>query len=141
MQSPAKRFKTATLGIQHELLFAYECMDRGLICLDPFGNYLPWDVMVLGPSGKTYKVQVKATNVRAKSPRSKSCHYNVHTSFREAGIQQPLSPAEADVLAVYIIPLKRWYLRPIPEIKGKTLSIRPDSDLHKTYFSNWFVFA
>ena len=49
-------------GSQYEAAFVTQALKRGLDILEPYGDYMPYDVMVQNADGRIQRIQVKGTN-------------------------------------------------------------------------------
>jgi hypothetical protein len=84
-------------------------LERGLIVSRPFGESAGYDVVVdnhwlrSGRPGRLWRVQVRS--VSGTPP------FRVTTFHGSA--KRPITVADADFLAVSIVPLRRWYIIPV----------------------------
>jgi len=89
-----------------ELAFWQKAAGLGFIVSKPYTAWARYDLIV-DAKGNLWRVQVKSTSDRGGG---KYC-----VSLGEGGY----SPAEIDLLAILIVPRKKWYLVPIEEVSGK----------------------
>tara|TARA_Y100000994_G_scaffold229215_1_gene214054 strand:+ start:72 stop:470 length:399 start_codon:yes stop_codon:yes gene_type:complete len=121
------------IGWIAETLFIAECLERDFEP-HPTTTPMPWDFIVHCPSGDL-KVQVKSTAFKEKNS------YNVNVG---AGFNHKSRMSEdVDVVAVYIMPLKEWWMIPRDKLGGKTLRLMPDKSSQsrfKPYQNNWSIY-
>jgi hypothetical protein len=110
----ATTFTPKQHGELAELAFMYECTERGLSVLTPFGDSAPYDVVV--DTGKGFvKVQVKSTHSVQQTNGCSS--YSVHVCHSNGrGKLKKYEAGVFDVLAATIIPEKVWYIIPANEV-------------------------
>ena len=120
---------TKRRGSQYEAAFVTQSLKRGLDILEPYGDYMPYDLMVQNVDKRIQRVQVKGTSSRIKGkPGYKVIAAHGNTT------KVPLSPDEVDVLAAYIEPEDCWYLIPIRKIDGGvSVYLNPNSKLNGRY--------
>ena len=53
-------------GASYEAQFTADALKRGLNVLQPFGDYLPYDLIVENKRAETFRVQVKGTTHKQK---------------------------------------------------------------------------
>ena len=102
-------------GTVYEIAFRLEAIRRGLDVYPSEGDYSVVDCVVLGPSGRAHRVQVKGTGGSA-SDGSKN-KYRITAGRGTA--KEPLRATEVDVLACYISPKDTWYLIPMSVAHGR----------------------
>lgn len=97
-------------GERAESAFMTAALERGLIVSRPFGESAAYDVIVdnraLRParrSSRLWRIQVRSV--------SGSAPYRV-TTFHGRD-RRPITAADADFLAVFIVPLAAWYVIPV----------------------------
>ena len=100
-------------GSQYEAAFATQALKRGLDILEPYGDYMPYDLMVQNGDGRILRVQVKGTGNQIKNKPG----YNVIAASGNS-TKTPINPDEVDVLAAYVEPEDTWYVIPVVKLKG-----------------------
>ena len=100
-------------GSQYEAAFATQALKRGLDILEPYGDYMPYDVMVQNGDGRILRVQVKGTGNQIKNKPG----YKVIAATGNS-TKTPINPDEVDVLAAYVEPEDTWYVLPVVKLKG-----------------------
>jgi len=93
-----------------ESAFMNAALARGFIVSRPFGEDAAYDVVVdnraLRPPGaRSRLLRIQVRSISGKPP------FRVTTFHGRA--KRPITPAEADFLAVLIVPLQAWYLIPL----------------------------
>ena len=116
-------------GSQYESAFVTQALKRGLDILEPYGDYMPYDVMVQNADGRIQRVQVKGTSARIKGkPGFKIIAASGNTA------KTPLNPDEVDVLAAYVEPEDTWYLIPVVKLTGNvSVYLNPNTKLNGRY--------
>ena len=99
-------------GSQYEAAFVTQALKRGLDILEPYGDYMPYDVMVQNGDGRILRVQVKGTGNQIKNKPG----YKVIAATGNA-TKTPINPDEVDVLAAYVEPEDTWYVLPVVKLK------------------------
>ena len=116
-------------GSQYEAAFATQALKRGLDILEPYGDYMPYDVMVQNADGRIQRVQVKGTGARIKGKPG----YKIIAASGNTG-KTPLNPEEVDVLAAYVELEDTWYLIPIKKLKGNvSVYLNPNTKRNGRY--------
>ena len=100
-------------GSQYESAFVTQALKRGLDILEPYGDYMPYDVMVQNADGRIQRVQVKGTSSQIKNKPG----YKVIAASGNA-TKTPINPDEVDVLAAYVEPEDTWYVIPVVKLTG-----------------------
>ena len=100
-------------GSQYESAFVTQALKRGLDILEPYGDYMPYDVMVQNADGRIQRVQVKGTNSQIKNKPG----YKVIAASGNA-TKTPINSDEVDVLAAYVEPEDTWYVTPVKKLTG-----------------------
>ena len=120
---------TKRRGSQYAAAFVTQALKRGLDILEPYGDYMPYDVMVQNADGRIQRVQVKGTGTRIKGkPGYKVIAAHGNTT------KVPLNPDEVDVLAAYVEPEDVWYLIPLRKIDGGvSVYLNPHSKVNGKY--------
>jgi len=136
-----ERRKTKREGASYEALFTSEALSRGLNVLQPFGDFLPYDLLVENQHGQLIRVQVKGTTYKQKGKKN-TYHMTVGKS---AGYKSKvkLSKEDADVLAAYAAPDKTWYHIPLEHLKSITVHLRPtekSSAQYEVWKEAWNVY-
>jgi hypothetical protein len=97
-------------GERAESAFMTRALEHGLSVSRPFGESAAYDVIVdnrwlrpEGASGCLWRIQVRS--ISGNPP------YRV-TTFHGRG-KRPITPADADFLAVCVVPLRCWYIIPV----------------------------
>lgn len=124
------------IGLTSELRFHCEAVERGLIVSVPCGEQV-YDCIV--DSGtRLFRVQIKSTS---KERFEKKDKFRVQLTSGNA--QRPYTAHEVDVFAIYIIPLKIWYLVPQSVVDGRiNLALHPNGPFCpvKEYQEAWEIF-
>ena len=116
-------------GSQYESAFMTQALKRGLDILEPYGDYMPYDVMVQNADGRIQRVQVKGTGARIKGKPG----YKIIAASGNTG-KTPLNPEEVDVLAAYVELEDTWYLIPIKKLKGNvSVYLNPNTKRNGRY--------
>tara|TARA_R110000751_G_scaffold175607_1_gene281705 strand:- start:5 stop:427 length:423 start_codon:yes stop_codon:yes gene_type:complete len=116
-------------GSQYEAAFVAQALKRGLDILEPYGDYMPYDVMVQNADGRIQRVQVKGTSVKIKDKPG----YKIVAAHGSA-IKTPINPDEVDVLAAYVEPEDVWYVIPIRKLGGGiSVYLNPNTKLNGRY--------
>tara|TARA_R110002051_G_scaffold98245_2_gene168411 strand:+ start:130 stop:552 length:423 start_codon:yes stop_codon:yes gene_type:complete len=120
---------TKRRGSQYEAAFVTQALKRGLDILEPYGDYMPYDVMVQNADGRIQRVQVKGTSARIRGKPG----YKIIAAHGNA-VKAPINPAAVDVLAAYVEPEDVWYLIPIGKIDGGvSVYLNPHSKVNGRY--------
>tara|TARA_R110000764_G_scaffold25345_3_gene60797 strand:+ start:127 stop:552 length:426 start_codon:yes stop_codon:yes gene_type:complete len=116
-------------GSQYEAAFVTQALKRGLDILEPYGDYMPYDVMVQNADGRIQRIQVKGTN----SPIKGKPGYKILAA--SGNIKKvALSPEKVDVLAAYVEPEDTWYLVPVVKLNGNmSVYLNPNTKLNGRY--------
>jgi hypothetical protein len=126
-------------GSQYEAAFVTQALKRGLDILEPYGDYMPYDVMVQNADGRIQRIQVKGTN----SPIKGKPGYKILAAGGNLK-KVALSPAEVDVLAAYVEPEDTWYLVPVVKLNGNmSVYLNPNTKLNgrfEVWKDAWNVF-
>jgi hypothetical protein len=129
-------------GHYHEILFRAEMLRRGFTVLTCEGSHGPMDVVVY-KNGKFLGVQIKGTEMLRRRHRTNkgwdnSC-YSVANHSRSS--RKKYHQQGVHVMAVYIDPLKLWYLIPTSSALGMRIRINPNSTRGVNSFrERWDVF-
>ena len=116
-------------GSQYEAAFATQALKRGLDILEPYGDYMPYDVMVQNGDGRIVRVQVKGTGNQIKNKPG----YKVIAATGNA-TKTPINPDEVDVLAAYVEPEDTWYVIPVVKLKGNvSVYLNPNTKRNGRY--------
>ena len=116
-------------GSQYEAAFATQALKRGLNILEPYGDYMPYDVMVQNGDGRILRVQVKGTGNQIKNKPG----YKVIAATGNA-TKTPINPDEVDVLAAYVEPEDTWYVIPVVKLKGNvSVYLNPNTKRNGRY--------
>ena len=116
-------------GSQYESAFVTQALKRGLDILEPYGDYMPYDVMVQNGDGRIQRVQVKGTSSQIKNKPG----YKVIAASGNA-TKAPINPEEVDVLAAYVEPEDTWYVIPVKKLKGNiSVYLNPNTKRNGRY--------
>ena len=116
-------------GSQYEAAFATQALKRGLDILEPYGDYMPYDLMVQNGDGRILRVQVKGTGNQIKNKPG----YKVIAASGNA-TKTPINPDEVDVLAAYVEPEDTWYVIPVVKLKGNvSVYLNPNTKRNGRY--------
>ena len=121
------------IGAIAETRFVAECLERDFEPHTPT-TPMPWDFIVHCPAGDL-KVQVKSTSTKVRN------HYAVNTGTG-TGTKEHMSDV-IDVVAIYIAPLKQWWMMPRNAVTSKTIKlypINPTKSRFKKYQDNWSIY-
>lgn len=97
-----------------ELIFVLKAATMGLAVCKPFGDSLPYDV-VIESHHRLLRIQIKASFV---STRAGYC-INLGTRGDAPG-RHFYTPDEVDFIAAYVVLHDAWYIIPVTEISGRT---------------------
>jgi hypothetical protein len=107
-------------GAIGEATFISAAIRRSLAVSTPFTAERYDFIVASGP--RLFRVQVKTVSVRRPDIPRSWC-INLRRGHRPC----PYSPADADILAAYILPLDLWYIIPIRALRGvKTIAFFPE---------------
>ena len=116
-------------GSQYEAAFATQALKRWLDILEPYGDYMPYDVMVQNGDGRILRVQVKGTGNQIKNKPG----YKVIAASGNS-TKTPINPDEVDVLAAYVEPEDTWYVIPVVKLKGNvSVYLNPNTKRNGRY--------
>jgi len=116
-------------GSQYESAFVTQALKRGLDILEPYGDYMPYDVMVQNGDGRILRVQVKGTSSQIKNKPG----YKVIAAHGNA-TKAPINPEDVDVLAAYVEPEDTWYLIPVKKLTGNvSVYLNPNTKQNGRY--------
>ena len=121
------------IGAIAETRFVAECLERNFEPHTPT-TPMPWDFIVHCPAGDL-KVQVKSTASKILS------HYAVNTGTGTS-TKEHMSDV-IDVVAIYIAPLKQWWMMPRDVVTSKTIKLypkNPSKSKFKKYQDNWSIY-
>ena len=121
------------IGAIAETRFVAECLERNFEPHTPT-TPMPWDFIVHCPVGDL-KVQVKSSSSKIRG------HYSVNTGTG-TGIKEHMSDV-IDVVAIYISPIKQWWMMPRDVVTSKTIKLYPENPTKskfKKYQNNWSVY-
>ena len=120
---------TKRRGSQYEAAFVTQALKRGLDILEPYGDYMPYDLMVQNVDKRIQRVQVKGTSSQIKNKPG----YKVIAASGNA-TKTPINPDEVDVLAAYVEPEDVWYLIPVVKLTGNvSVYLNPNSKVNGRY--------
>ena len=120
---------TKRRGSQYEAAFVTQALKRGLDILEPYGDYMPYDLMVQNGDGRILRVQVKGTGNQIKNKPG----YKVIAASGNA-TKTPINPDEVDVLAAYVEPEDTWYVIPVVKLKGNiSVYLNPNTKRNGRY--------
>jgi len=116
-------------GSQYESAFVTQALKRGLDILEPYGDYMPYDVMVQNGDGRIQRVQVKGTSSRIKGKPG----FKIIAASGNA-TKTPISSEEVDVLAAYVELEDTWYLIPVKKLTGHvSVYLNPKTERNGRY--------
>ena len=112
-------------GAIYEQLFAFESLKRNLVSHKPILDPTCHDLIVANESGCLTVVQVKSVKYRSyDNSVNKGCFkYTIKATCDND--KTKLSDTYVDVLALYTVNEKVWYIVPTEKIKNKTMSVYP----------------
>lgn len=132
-------------GAAYEAQFTADALSRGLNVLQPFGDFLPYDLLVENQHGRLTRVQVKGTTYKQRGKintyRISAGKEGVKTKKRRVKVK--LTTADADVLAVYTAPDKIWYHIPLEYLSSISVHLRPtekSSAQYEVWKEAWNVY-
>jgi hypothetical protein len=121
------------IGAIAETRFVAECLERDFEPHTPT-TPMPWDFIVHCPAGDL-KVQVKSTSTKIRN------HYMVNTGTGTS-TKEHMSDI-IDVVAIYVAPIKQWWMMPRDVVTSKTLKLYPENpskSKYKKYQNNWSIY-
>ena len=121
------------IGAIAETRFVAECLERDFEPHTPT-TPMPWDFIVHLPVGDL-KVQVKSTSTKIRN------HYMVNTGTGTS-TKEHMSDI-IDVVAIYIAPIKQWWMMPRDVVTSKTIKLYPENPTKskfKKYQNNWSIY-
>ena len=129
-------------GAAYEARFTADAIARGFAVLEPAGDYLTYDRVVVNQTGESFRVQVKGTSSRQRGKKS----FKVLAATGRGGAgKKLLTVDDADVLGVWVAPAGAWYFIPVAKITSKSVLVSPmDSrsvGKYEPYREAWNVFA
>jgi hypothetical protein len=120
-------------GELEELRFMTSAAEHGLRVIRPWGDTSRYDFIV-ETGGKFLRVQVKSTSIR--QDKHFVCPLN-------RGRQKPYTSRDIDFIAVYVAPIKTWYIIPIGVVctvkNGISLSPHNSLSKHARYKEAWHL--
>ena len=125
--------KAQRIGAIAESRFITECLERDFEPHTPT-TPMPWDYIVTCPAGDL-KVQVKSTSV--KNGTAYTCNTNTGCTMKSH------ISYDVDVVAIYIAPLKEWWMIPREVVTGMNIKLFPDNtskSKYKKYQNNWSAY-
>lgn len=132
MELPAK-----DRGRLAELLLEIEARKRGFIVLTPGGDNAAFDLVMLSPSGRFYKMQVKSA-IHKEANRDR---YTFTTKRGgSAATYRAYKAEEIDFLALYAFPDNEWHFVPVEKAGGHTIKIDAGGKFSQ-YKDNWSQFV
>ena len=129
-------------GAGYEARFTADAIARGFDVMEPAGDYLTYDRIVVNDRGETFRVQVKGTTYLQSGKQS----YKVLAATGKGGSPKKfLTPDAADVLAVGVGPATGWYLVPVAKLNSKSVYLSPMDEKsvgrYEPWKEAWNVFA
>lgn len=121
------------IGAIAETRFVAECLERDFEPHTPT-TPMPWDFIVHCPAGDL-KVQVKSTSTKILN------HYMVNTGTGTS-TKEHMSDV-IDVVAIYVAPVKQWWMMPRDVVTSKTIKLYPENPTKskfKKYQNNWSIY-
>jgi len=121
------------IGAIAETRFVAECLERDFEPHTPI-TPMPWDFIVHCPAGDL-KVQVKSTSTKVIN------HYAVNTGTGTS-TKEHMSDV-IDVVAIYVAPVKQWWMMPRDVVTSKTIKLYPENPTKskfKKYQNNWSIY-
>ena len=119
-----------------ELRFLLKAVSLGLAVSKPYGDNLRYD-FVVEAGGVLRRIQVKSSRVRERR-----C-YHICTA-RSSKSKLAYTPADVDLLAIYLIPLNLWYLLPVSAVASlRTIRLCPARPGHRfePYREAWHLLS
>lgn len=132
-------------GTTYEVAFRLEALRQGLDVFVPEGDYSVVDCVILNPSGKAFRIQIKGTACQGSDGAGRKIPETKYKIIAGTGThKEGISATEVDVLACYIEPVDTWYIIPMNyahEQKSFAFFVSEDSKSKWTPFrDNWSVF-
>ena len=135
------------VGTYYEQLFNVRAIEAGLHPHQPLGDYLPHDMVIMSPTNRLYRVQIKGTNTpkqggsyRIRTTTDTPKNYD-HVNRRR---YIPLNKDHCDVVACYVEQLDTWYLVPVACVSSAAMTFFPTNPnscgKYEKYLNNWRVF-
>ncbi len=124
------------IGLASELLFQYEAVERGLRVSIPCGEQV-YDCVV-DNGEKLFRVQIKSTSRERFEKKDK-----FRVLLTSGNQKRAYTSKEVDIFAIFIIPLKIWYLVPQPIVDGRIhLALHPNGKFCpvKEFQEAWEIF-
>ena len=118
-------------GASYEAQFTADALKRGLNVLQPFGDYLPYDLIVENKRAETFRVQVKGTTHKQKGKNN--AYRTTAASGNHRIGKNKITPDKADVLALYVAPVNVWYHIPVEKGAAATVTVRPVTESSGQY--------
>lgn len=107
------------LGEIAEVLFSLEVLRRGGVASLPLGDTASFDMVVTSVTG-SHKVQIKSSWVNVLGRRGNRikdrCRVTIGNGNRN---KKAYSNQEADAMAIWLEPFKRWMILPIEKLRGR----------------------
>ena len=101
-----------------EAAFLTKAVGLGLTACRPFCDHYRFDFVVLAPSGKVSRVQVKSTWRRHNDTYSLDLKACVRRPYRGGIERRPYRADEVDFLVGYVAPEDVWYVFPVGAAAG-----------------------
>lgn len=121
------------IGAIAETCFVAECLERDFEPHTPT-TPMPWDFIVHCPAGDL-KVQVKSTSTKINNHYMANTATGTYTKVHMSNI--------VDVVAIYIAPIKQWWMMPRDAVTSKTIKLYPETPTkskYKKYQNNWSIY-
>lgn len=121
------------IGAIAETRFVAECLERNFEPHTPT-TPMPWDFIVHCPAGDL-KVQVKSTSTKINNHYMANTATGTYTKVHMSNI--------VDVVAIYIAPIKQWWMMPRDAVTSKTIKLYPETPTkskYKKYQNNWSIY-
>lgn len=132
-------------GAIYEQLFVYESLKRNLISHKPILDPTCHDLIVVNEDGCISVVQIKSVKYRSyDNSATKGCFkYTVKATCNTD--RTKLSESYVDILALYTVNEKAWYIVPTEDIESKTFSVFPHIDgsrgKYEKFRESWNFFS
>lgn len=117
-------------GIEAEVAFMYQCIERGYTVSLPYGDNAKYDLIV-DIAGKLKRVQVKAIHAKTKNG---DCY---RLKQRGQHLRDAYTENDIDILAIYIKDSNSWYILKSGEIVTNALQLYP----HRTNPKGFYEFG
>lgn len=132
-------------GFLFEQLFIYESLKKNIVSHKPVLDPSCHDLIVLNDQGCVSIVQVKSTRYRSYYDNANKGCFKYTVKATCDGDKTSLKDSYVDVLAVYAVNEKVWYIIPTASIGAKNIVLFPHIECSKGRYEkfkeSWSVFS